>query len=312
MISIAMATFNGAKYIHEQIDSILQQTMHNFELIICDDCSTDDTWEIVKGYAAKDNRIKVLKNFENLGYRRNFENLVSHCKGEFIAFCDQDDIWCPNHLEVLYKNMGDFDVCSADAEIIDAEGLPLLDRKLSDFTQLKLWPSKALEQAYTFFYYRNPFPGCNTMYRASFLLQAYPISCDTIQLHDTWADTLACIYGHGINYVNEVIMYYRFHANSVTAGSKKTHHQSPVRCMLRKFVTGSKSHNFRYVTDRKQYCEEIYKREFVLNEEQLLFLSQAYKYHLRRDSLLGRFQNLLFDIKHFKKIYNTSLFSYLR
>lgn len=303
MISIAMATFNGAKYICEQIDSILLQTIQDFELVINDDCSTDNTWEIVNDYALKDKRIRIFKNTENIGYRRNFEKLVMQCEGDFIAFCDQDDIWLPNHLEVLYNNIGNFDACSADAAIINAEGLPM-HRKLSDFTRLKHWPTKALEQAYTYFYYRNPFPGCNTMYRASFLLQAYPINDNTIQLHDTWADALACISGKGINYVNEVIMYYRFHDSSVTAGSKKTLRQSPIKCFLRKFISGPQSSNFRYVKDRKQYCEEIFNRKFVLNQEQTDFLNQAYRYHSRRNSLLGRFQNMLFDITHYKNIYN--------
>lgn len=306
MISVAMATYNGAEFVHKQIDSILSQTIQDFELIISDDCSTDETWQIVIEYASKDKRIKISRNEENIGYRRNFEKLVLQCKGDFIAFCDQDDIWFPNHLEVLYSNIGNFDACSADAEIIDAKGLPL-HRRLSDFTQLRYWSPKALVQAYTYMYYRNPFPGCNTMYRTSFLLQAYPIYCDTIQLHDTWADTLACIYGKGINYVNEVIMYYRFHSNSVTAGSKRTLSQSPIRCLLRKFISGIQSHKFRYVKDRKQYCEEIYKRKYILNKEQSDFVNQAYKYHSRRDTLLGRFKNLLFDLKHYQKIYNSKI-----
>ena len=93
MISIVMATYNGETYIREQINSILNQTISDFELIICDDCSKDSTVEIIKRYKDKDKRITLVENEKNLGFKKNFEKAISYCKGDFIAFCDQDDIW---------------------------------------------------------------------------------------------------------------------------------------------------------------------------------------------------------------------------
>ena len=101
MISIALASYNGSKYIREQLDSILEQTYQDFELIICDDCSTDNTWQILQEYAQKDSRIKVFENERNLGFKKNFEKAISLCNGKYIALSDQDDIWIDNHLEVL-------------------------------------------------------------------------------------------------------------------------------------------------------------------------------------------------------------------
>ena len=66
MISIAMATYNGEKYLREQLDSILKQTYSDFELIICDDCSKDATWEILEKYAQNDQRIRIYKSKRNL------------------------------------------------------------------------------------------------------------------------------------------------------------------------------------------------------------------------------------------------------
>lgn len=106
MISIAMATYNGEKYLREQLDSILVQTISDFELIICDDCSNDSTRKILSEYAKKDSRIKVIFNEQNLGFVKNFEKTISFCNGEYIAFSDQDDIWLPNHLEVLLSEIG--------------------------------------------------------------------------------------------------------------------------------------------------------------------------------------------------------------
>lgn len=230
MISIAMATYNGAKYIREQLDSILSQTVQDFELVICDDCSIDETYSIIEEYARKDSRIRIYKNEKNLGYRKNFEGLVKLCKGEFIAFCDQDDIWKGDHLKILYDNIGNKAVCTANAEIIDSNGKSM-GFKLDDFTGLKHFPNDDLSKAYVYFYYLNPFPGCNTLFRKSFLEMAYPIKDSRIKLHDTYADALACVCGAGMNYVDEITMLYRFHKSSVTSGSKGGRYMSPFRCM---------------------------------------------------------------------------------
>ncbi len=101
MISIALATYNGSKFLREQLDSILSQSMTDFEVIVCDDCSTDDTVKILYEYAAKDTRFNIHEHETNLGFKKNFEHILSLCKGEFIAFCDQNDIWEPNHIHTL-------------------------------------------------------------------------------------------------------------------------------------------------------------------------------------------------------------------
>ena len=108
MIGIAMTTYNGEKYLKEQIDSILNQTVSDFELIVCDDVSSDSTMDILNGYAAKDSRVHVFRNEENLGFLKNFEKAIRICLdrgAEYVALADQDDIWTENHLEVLADTM---------------------------------------------------------------------------------------------------------------------------------------------------------------------------------------------------------------
>ena len=92
-IDILMATYNGEKYLREQIDSILNQTFKDFNLIICDDCSKDSTWQILEEYQKKDSRIKIIKNEKNLGYNKNFEKLLSFVKSDYFMLSDQDDFW---------------------------------------------------------------------------------------------------------------------------------------------------------------------------------------------------------------------------
>ena len=96
-----MATYNGGKYLREQLDSILTQTITDWELVVCDDCSKDSTVEILTSYQEQDDRIKIFVNEKNLGFKKNFEKAIGLCSGDYIALADQDDIWHENHLLII-------------------------------------------------------------------------------------------------------------------------------------------------------------------------------------------------------------------
>lgn len=121
--SVAMCTYNGEKYIVLQLDSILNQTIKPDEIIICDDCSTDETVEILSKYKNKyPNLIKVIKNNENLGYIKNFEKAINLTTGDFIFLSDQDDIWHENKVETLiniFKKKQNISYIFTDAEAIN-------------------------------------------------------------------------------------------------------------------------------------------------------------------------------------------------
>lgn len=106
LISVALTTYNGEKYLSEQLESIINQDYKNFEIIISDDNSKDKTIEIINDYKNKYSNIIVNFNSENLGFKKNFEKAISLCNGEFIAFSDQDDIWTTNHLSILFEKIG--------------------------------------------------------------------------------------------------------------------------------------------------------------------------------------------------------------
>ena len=120
-----MATYNGEKYLREKIDSILSKTIQNYELIVCDDCSTDTTWNILLDYQVQDKRIKCYRNEKNLGFKKNFEKAIRLCTGEYIALSDQDDIWTEDHLQVLYEGIGENDLVGANAYICYKEAIQL-------------------------------------------------------------------------------------------------------------------------------------------------------------------------------------------
>jgi Glycosyltransferases involved in cell wall biogenesis len=108
-VSIVLCTYNGELYLREQLDSLVSQSYPVYELIIQDDCSTDNTLNIVKEYIRSypDVNIKVYSNTETLGYNRNFMSACQKTQGDFILPCDQDDIWKPHKVERLIAEMGD-------------------------------------------------------------------------------------------------------------------------------------------------------------------------------------------------------------
>jgi len=119
MISVCMATFNGEKYIKEQINSILIQLDYKDELIISDDGSTDKTMEIIHKF--DDKRIKLFENKNMHGYAHNFENALKQATGDYIFFSDQDDVWLPNKVEIMLPHLKADNFVISDAYVTNEE-----------------------------------------------------------------------------------------------------------------------------------------------------------------------------------------------
>lgn len=215
-ISIALATYNGSLFLREQLESILSQSWEYFELIICDDCSTDNTLEILNEYAQKDDRIKIFQNDVNIGFKKNFEKILNLCTGEFIAFCDQDDIWSENHLEVLLNEIGNNDCIGANSLIIDENGVS------QNKTLLEYWPIHRMPQnkqeLFQHELYSNVIQGTACLIRSSLLKKALPIP-DNVRYHDYWLALNAGI-NNGCKYISTIVLNYRRHGNNASAYKK--------------------------------------------------------------------------------------------
>ena len=124
-IDILLATYNGEEYLEEQLNSILNQTYKNFNLIISDDNSTDSTVKILDKYSKKDSRIIVYKQNRNLGVVSNFEFLLSKVESKYFMFSDQDDIWIETKIE---KSINKLEETNSDIVFTD---LMVVDDKLN-------------------------------------------------------------------------------------------------------------------------------------------------------------------------------------
>lgn len=212
-ISIIIATYNGAAYLREQLDSIIAQTLTADEIIIQDDCSSDGTAEIIQSYSSN-LPIKFFKNSENLGYIRNFESAIAKAQGEFIAICDQDDLWVPEKLERLMEKIGTKSLVYADSKLIDSDGNPMgqtLSEKLRNrFIEA---PSPLC------FVYDNCVSAHAILLHRSLLQHLFPFPKHLY--FDAWIAACAASQ-KGIGYVDEPLVGYRQHASNTLSVHHKT------------------------------------------------------------------------------------------
>lgn len=292
MLSIAMTTYNGEKYLREQLDSILNQTYSDFELIICDDCSKDNTRQILSEYAAKDSRIKIFFNEENLGFKKNFEKAISLCSGEYIALSDQDDIWLENHLDVLVNNIGNCDIACGDAELIDSNGKKL-NLKLSDTDGLQFIPDDD-NVLYRILCHSGCFQGASMLIKKTLLTKALPIPEDVF-FHDAWFSACACC-NNKINYTYETITQYRQHTTQITSHKKETYLRKI--CRFLSIILKKES----YKSDRLDYINNLRQR-FHLSPNISDILNNSEKIQLLKAKKLS-FRKKIKTLKLYRKLYN--------
>ncbi len=131
LISIALCTYNGEKYLCEQLGTLVGQTYPNLEIIIVDDMSEDRSWSILNEFAACYPAIRLFRNPANLGYQKNFEKALGLCQGEYILISDQDDIWEKDKVSKLQKSVDDNLLIYHDSTFVDEAGNDL-GLKMSD------------------------------------------------------------------------------------------------------------------------------------------------------------------------------------
>lgn len=208
MVSVVMATYNGERFLREQLDSIYKQTYTNIEVVVADDCSTDDTVKILEEYGKSHGLIYTV-NGKNLGYSKNFEKAFSLSKGKFVAFCDQDDIWHPEKIELLTKAIGDKFLAFCDAKIVDIKGdLIYASRNRALYTKLE----KNLGVKYRYFVRSNAL-GCELLIRRDIFAKSLPLPEN--MSHDGWALLIASML-KSEKYINKQLLDYRIHDKNVS------------------------------------------------------------------------------------------------
>lgn len=204
-ISIAMATYNGAKYIQEQLDSFIKQTHQPHELVVADDGSTDNTLQIIENFAQRAPfKVTVLRNEKNLGYGQNFSKVMELCNGDLVFLSDQDDIWFKEKIDLITevaKNNPEIMLFMNDAELCFGDGKPTGLTKLGQTLSLGLG-----EKGFT--------TGCCMAVRRKFLPLVLPLPADEMA-HDTWLNQISMMLNNRM-IVPQVLQYYRRHGENTS------------------------------------------------------------------------------------------------
>ncbi|QUB97157.1 glycosyltransferase family 2 protein [Leptotrichia sp. oral taxon 221] len=281
-LCILLASYNGEKYISEQLDSIINQTYKNWELIIRDDGSKDETVTILNKYEKKDERIKILRDDKgNLGFLKNFEELLFNAKEEFVLFSDQDDFWLKNKLEKFVEKIRDLDekvlskpllihcnslVCDDKLEIIKEE---FIDSKIAKKTNSNIYFFEYIVQ------------GSTSMVNKKMIKESLPF-LKNVTLHDRYFHLLSQFLGTRV-FIDESLVKYRQHERNEIGAN-------------RSIIKNIMSKKYFYVEDRKlieeikeKYIKCLRKRD--LNDiEKYLEVTDRNKNRLERFWLSKYFQ----------------------
>jgi glycosyltransferase involved in cell wall biosynthesis len=211
-VAVVVATYNGATYLRQQLESIVQQTYKPSQIIIIDDSSVDDTITIANAFAAAHPEVMVVQNETRLGYIKNFEKGMLLANASYVALSDQDDIWMPHKLETLLANIGDQMLAYSDSELIDADG-QLLNQKMSSIKNQLAYHTPIMYAIGAWA------PGHAMLFKKELIDKAAPFP--TLVTHDFWLGFVATCYSRVV-YVNEPLVHYRQHAqNAIGADTTK-------------------------------------------------------------------------------------------
>ncbi|NBA86721.1 glycosyltransferase [Emticicia sp. CRIBPO] len=278
-ISVALCTHNGEKHIKEQLESILNQNLVADEIVICDDASTDQTWNILESYRTRYPQVfRIYKNKKQLGIVKNFEKAINLCSREIIFLCDQDDVWFPHKTETVIRVFNRFphieavshnlQICKEDNELTEYS---IWDTMGFGFFQQQKYPDKDYFSHTLFF--GNMVTGaalCIKKPREPLIFrEGYPKV-----IHD---------YQLGIEYLSKKTMH--FHHENL--GLYRQHEEQQIGPVLDKIDQHEKSINIYYAANipilnlihiaRREYSEDIFRYIKHTNDQYLIRLAKQAK-----------------------------------
>lgn len=314
-ISVAMASYNGEQYISKQIRSILKQTMPVDEIIVTDDCSTDNTYQILLDQQSQVKNIdfKIERNQDNLGYKENFKKAISLCTGDYIFLCDQDDLWNNDKVETLINIMQThkMSVLSSSFTFIDANDKYLEVKQMRGFSNNNMIPKILAPNSLTHvniddLLFHNPSQGCAILINRQIANEFVNIGDDTLP-HD-WEINILGNKFDGTYFYNAPLFKYRIHSNNtigINLGVAKDKVNEQIRIKAEEDALGAV--NFTLKVGLKGIIEQKKLKNFlevnienIKNKKFFLLLKQQLTYRNYYNQLkpfLGRMADLVYTLK---------------
>ena len=216
-IDILLSTYNGEKYLSEQIASILNQTFTDWQLLVRDDGSSDGTLDILKHYCKKyPEQIRILNDdLGNLGSGASFAVLMKQSTAPYIMFCDQDDVWFTTKIEWTFSAMQDLSKCYSDIPLLVATDLMIVDEQLNKISESFIQDQKLYPDVFDDVHKclaLSVAPGCTMMLNRKAVEKILPVPFG--HLHDHWSASIVSYYGK-IFFYNQPTLFYRQHTKNV-------------------------------------------------------------------------------------------------
>lgn len=269
MIDILMATYNGEKYLKEQIESILQQSYMEWRLIIADDCSSDSTVKILEYYhSLYPDKISYYINVKPSGSaKNNFFQLLNHAKNKYIMFADQDDVWLKDKVKLTYETMIDAERTNRNIPILIHSDLCVVDQNLQlinpSIFQMQEMDYK--RDKLNNILVSNIVTGCTMMINRNLLDLIHPQPKNAV-MHDMWLALVASALGR-IVFIKQPTILYRQHGDN-SVGAKNTRSLG----YLWSKMTGYKTVHKNLIKQYEQAEEflDIYKAELSKQQKEML------------------------------------------
>lgn len=280
--SVALCTYNGEKYIQQQLESIMNQSHPVDEIVICDDGSTDQTVAIAKRVLQESGiSYRIEQNPIGLGITKNFEKAIDLCRGEIVFLSDQDDVWLPNKVEYILNEFADDSVVFvySDASIVDGEKNVLKDSLHYGICYFKQHVSDS-DIIDSFVRMQYTAHGCLSAFRKEFSDQILPFP-NTDLYHDSWISFCAGYFGK-IRYIAKPLIHYRVHGNNVTQGIEGQLAWKQSMCVLDDF---DKRFALHYYHNQRmkllERVEELYSDKSRLNRKYRLACIRSIRMYRR-------------------------------
>lgn len=287
-VDILLSTFNGEKFLNEQLDSIVDQDHSNWQLIIRDDGSTDSTVQLLHAFQQRfPEKVKIIKDEKgNLGFCNSFTELLPHSTSNYILFCDQDDRWKKNKISTLLSCIrSEEEKKPASAHLVFSD-LGLINEQSAalpgSFLDLSGYKKQDGQQV---FFLKNYVPGCNLLFNKKLLSLAMETS-NHLGLHDHWL-LFNCAAIGKITFVDQQLMDYRVHGNN-TIGmfEKETQHFGlSLKIVIKYFFNNSAYRKIRYEKNLLQRNELANLPEVKPTTAASLFLGWEHLNYFKRKSL---------------------------
>ncbi len=268
-VDIVLATYNGEKYLAQQLDSIVEQNYSDWRLLISDDGSSDKTLSIIEKYCKADERILLVNKNRQGGVVKNFSKALEFVTSDYIMFSDQDDYWLPNKITHLKHILDEQEKSSGNIPLLVFSDLIIVDKNLkilksSFFIDTNLNPSHNFDTR--FLLWLSTVYGCTVMFNKSLYDVATPF-ISTVIMHDQWFALIASLKGQ-VLYSKEGLIYYRQHNNNVVGAKKR----SFISKLYGSFIRLKEIKNNAYLTNKTAMC--IFGEQEIEFSKKLIFVQK--------------------------------------